>query len=36
MGNPSVTYRITESGLKLLDLINNLQEMLEPSDKHAN
>ena len=36
MGNPSVTYRITESGLKLLDLINNLQEMLEPSDKHTN
>ncbi|MFC1909625.1 winged helix-turn-helix domain-containing protein [Chloroflexota bacterium] len=36
MGNPSVTYRVTESGLKLLDLINNLQKMLEPSDKHTN
>lgn len=28
MGNPSVTYQITDSGLKLLQLINNIREML--------
>ena len=28
MGNPSVTYQVSESGLKLLQLINNLKEML--------
>ncbi len=28
MGNPSVTYQITDSGLKLLQLINNIKEML--------
>jgi predicted transcriptional regulator len=28
MGNPSVTYQITESGLRLLESINNLMEML--------
>jgi predicted transcriptional regulator len=28
MGNPSVTYRVTDSGLKLLELINTLKEML--------
>ena len=29
MGNPSVTYRVTESGLKLLESIDNLMEMLK-------
>ncbi len=33
MGNPSVTYRITDSGVKLLGLITNLRELLEPDDK---
>jgi len=28
MGNPSVTYQVTDSGLKLLELIGNLKEML--------
>ncbi|MFC1914879.1 winged helix-turn-helix domain-containing protein [Chloroflexota bacterium] len=28
MGNPSVTYQITESGFRLLESINNLMEML--------
>ena len=28
MGNPSVTYQITDNGLKLLHLINNIKEML--------
>ena len=28
MGNPSVTYQVTESGLKLLESINGLMEML--------
>ena len=28
MGNPSVTYQVTDSGLKLLQLISNLKEML--------
>ena len=28
MGNPSVTYRVTDSGLKLMELINNIKEML--------
>ena len=28
MGNPSVTYQVTDSGLKLLELINNIKEML--------
>ncbi len=30
VGNPSVTYQVTENGLKLLELIGNIQEMLEP------
>ncbi len=29
MGNPSVTYRVTESGLKLLESIDNLMETLK-------
>ena len=32
MGNPSVTYQITESGLKLLESINSLMEMLRPNE----
>lgn len=28
MGNPSVTYQITENGIKLLESINSLMEML--------
>ena len=28
MGNPSVTYRVTESGLNLLKAINSVMEML--------
>ena len=28
MGNPSVTYQITDSGLRLLQLINSIKEML--------
>ena len=28
MGNPSVTYRVTDNGLKLLESINSLMEML--------
>ena len=29
MGNPSVTYQVTESGLNLLEGINSLMEMLQ-------
>ncbi|MFC1928795.1 winged helix-turn-helix domain-containing protein [Chloroflexota bacterium] len=32
IGNPSVTYQITESGLKLLRLINSVKEMLGLDD----
>ena len=32
MGNPSVTYRVTDSGLKLLNLINSIREMLGLND----
>ena len=28
MGNPSVTYRVTDSGLKLLQLVDSLKEIL--------
>ena len=28
MGNPSVTYQVTDNGLKLLQLISNIREML--------
>ena len=28
MGNPSVTYQVTDSGLKLLHLISNIKVML--------
>ena len=32
MGNPSVTYQVTESGLKLLESINSLMQMLGLDD----
>ena len=32
MGNPSVTYKVTDSGLKLLQLISNIKEMLGLDD----
>jgi len=32
MGNPSVTYQVTDNGLKLLQLINNIKEMLGLDD----
>ena len=32
MGNPMVTYQVTESGLKLLKAIDSLIEMLGPSE----
>ena len=32
VGNPSVTYQVTKSGLNLLETINNLLEMLGLSD----
>jgi predicted transcriptional regulator len=28
LGNPSVTYKITESGLRLLNLLESIKEML--------
>ncbi len=35
MGNPSVTYRVTDSGLKLLELIGNIKEMLGLDDNYS-
>jgi len=35
MGNPSVTYQITDSGLKLLQLINGIKEMLGLDDYYS-
>jgi predicted transcriptional regulator len=35
MGNPSVTYQITDNGLKLLQLINNIKEMLELDEDYS-
>ena len=32
MGNPSVTYQVTDNGLKLLELINSIKEMLGLDD----
>ncbi len=32
MGNPAVTYQVTDSGLKLLESINNVVEMLSLED----
>ncbi len=34
IGNPCVTYQVTESGLKLLETINTLREMLGLDDDH--
>jgi predicted transcriptional regulator len=34
IGNPCVTYQITESGLKLMETINTLREMLGLDDDH--
>lgn len=34
MGNPSVTYQITASGLKLLELISNIKDMLGLDDTY--
>ena len=33
LGNPSVSYRVTEKGFKLLKNIDSLQEMLDSGDK---
>ncbi len=35
MGNPSVNYKISSSGLKLLQLIENIKEMLGLDDDLA-
>ena len=35
MGNPSVTYQVTENGLKLLKSINSALEMLGLNDDDA-
>ena len=35
MGNPSVTYQVTESGLKLLESISGLMEMLGLDDDQS-
>lgn len=32
IGNPSVSYQVTDSGLKLLQLISNIREMLGMDD----
>jgi predicted transcriptional regulator len=32
MGNPSVTYKVTDNGLKLLQLIDSIKEMLGLDD----
>lgn len=32
MGNPSVTYQVTDNGLKLLQLISSIKEMLGMDD----
>ena len=34
MGNPSVTYQVTDNGLKLLQLINRIKEMLGLDDDY--
>ena len=34
IGNPCVTYQVTESGLKLLETINTLRELLGLDDVH--
>jgi len=32
LGNPSVTYQVTDSGLKLLELISSIKELLGLDD----
>ncbi len=34
MGNPSVTYKVTDNGLKLLQLIDSIKEMLGLDDNN--
>ncbi len=34
MGNPSVTYQVTDSGLKLLELVSSIKEMLGMDDNY--
>ena len=34
MGNPSVTYQVTDSGLKLLQLVSSIKEMLGMDDNY--
>ena len=34
MGNPSVTYQVTDSGLKLLQLVSSIKEMLGLNDNY--
>ena len=35
MGNPSVTYQVTDSGLKLMQLISNIKEMLGLDENYS-
>ena len=35
MGNPSVTYQVTDSGLKLLQLVSSIKEMLGMDDNYS-
>ena len=35
VGNPSVTYKVTDRGLKLLNSINNIMEMLGLDDEDS-
>jgi len=35
VGNPVVTYQMTDSGLKLLQLINSIKEMLGLDDEYS-
>ena len=35
MGNPAVSYRVTDSGLKLLELISSIKEMLGLDDNYS-
>jgi predicted transcriptional regulator len=34
MGNPSVTYQVTDNGLRLLELIGSIKEMLGLDDNY--
>jgi predicted transcriptional regulator len=35
MGNPSVTYQVTDSGIKLLQLVSKLKEMLKLDEDYS-